>query len=76
MIPELIEIKEFIDWLIDHFVDALSENIKLRKKLEIVEEALLKIAPMPDKVFVNGVETDSATVMRELAQDVLKNIKG
>jgi len=35
------EIKEFFSWLIDHYIDALSENIRLRKELE---EANNKIA--------------------------------
>lgn len=29
-----VELKEFFGWLIEHYIEALSENIELRKQLE------------------------------------------
>jgi hypothetical protein len=34
------EIKQFFGWLIDYYVDALAENMELRKRLEEANEKI------------------------------------
>jgi cell division septum initiation protein DivIVA len=34
------QIKEFFDWLIDHYIDTLAENMELRKLLEEANEKI------------------------------------
>jgi hypothetical protein len=40
-----VELKEFFGWLIEHYINALAENIELRKQLE---EAKKEIAFLRD----------------------------